>query len=93
MTDKNGMRAVIINNIKSGYIEQAIFILKSNAYDLCPEAGGGIVAEAQEIINSYIETIERNKKYKKCGGKNKIAVTLGVICLILAAVTTILLRF
>ena len=60
MTEKKGKRAVIISNIKSNSIEQAIFILKSPAYDASFDAGSGIVAEAQEIINSYINTIEKN---------------------------------
>ncbi len=71
MTSGKGKRAVIINNIKSGMIEQAIFILKSPAGESLAGAGSGIVAEAQEIINSYIDTIEgrrigdRKKRFTK----------------------------
>ncbi|MBQ3573694.1 MAG: hypothetical protein IJA16_03755, partial [Clostridia bacterium] len=71
MTGGKGKRAVIINNIKSGMIEQAIFILKSPAGESLAGAGSGIVAEAQEIINSYIDTIEgrrigdRKKRFSK----------------------------
>lgn len=71
MTSGKGKRAVIINNIKSGMIEQAIFILKAPAGESLAGAGGGIVAEAQEIINSYIDTIEgrrigeRKKRFSK----------------------------
>lgn len=71
MTSGKGKRAVIINNIKSGMIEQAIFILKSPAGESLAGAGSGIVAEAQDIINSYIATIEgkriavRKKRFLK----------------------------
>ena len=57
MTDSRGKRAVIISNIKSNSIEQAIFILKSP--DACTDVGSNIVAEAQEIINNYIKKVER----------------------------------
>ena len=67
MTSKKGRRAVIINNIKSGMIEQAIFILKSPAGESLTGLGGGIIAEAQEIINSYIDTIEG----KRVGDRKK----------------------
>ena len=65
MTSGRGKRAVIINNIKSGMIEQAIFILKAPAGESLAGAGSGIVAEAQEIINSYIDTIEGKRAVYK----------------------------
>ncbi len=58
MTEKNGKRAVIINNIRSKSIEQAIFILKSPEKDGCVDPGGYVISEAQEIINSYIRRME-----------------------------------
>ncbi len=64
MTDKKGKRAVVINNIKSGSIEQAIFILKTTACESTGSVGSTIIAEAQEIINSYINMVERPPKRK-----------------------------
>ncbi len=58
MTDRKGKRAVVINNIKSGSIEQAIFVLRNSAYESGGSAGSAIVAEAQEIINNYISLVE-----------------------------------
>lgn len=66
MTEKTGKRAVIINNIKSGSIEQAIFILKTPVFEK-NGVGSGIVAEAQEIINSYINTIEGVRPERRDG--------------------------
>ena len=93
MTEKKGKRAVIISNIKSNSIEQAIFILKSPAYDTSFDAGSGIVAEAQEIINSYINTIEKNTfgKRKKLAGIT--AVIAGALCLSAMVVISVLLKY
>lgn len=56
MTDKKSKRVVIIDNIKSETIEQAIFILKS---DTGPTAAEGSVSrEAQNIINDYLRRVE-----------------------------------
>ena len=75
MTDRKGKRAIIINNIKSDSIEQAIFILKPSA-ESRPNSGGGIVAEAQEIINSYIKTMERAEVRADKKGMRKIGVLI-----------------
>ncbi len=66
MTKQKGKRAVIISNIKSETIEQAIFILKTPSYEQSA-AGSSIVAEAQQIINSYIQTME--KIHPECRGR------------------------
>lgn len=60
MADKKGKKAVIISNIRSNSIEQAIFILKSDASEASNSPGSGIVAEAQEIIDNYIKKVERS---------------------------------
>ncbi len=75
MTERKSKRAIIISNIKSESIEQAIFILKATAETAA--SGGGIVAEAQEIINSYINTIERAGERKKRGGRRFAAIIMG----------------
>ncbi len=59
MIDKKAKKVVIINNINSDTIDQAIFILKSvlpvHSFDK------NIVDEAQKIIDSYVRQVERLK--------------------------------
>ncbi len=55
MMAKSSKRVVIINNIKSEKIEQAIFILKGSGSQ---KPDRFIVREAQEIINDYINKVE-----------------------------------
>lgn len=93
MTEKKGKRAVIINDIKSNLIEQAIFILRAEdtavtAYD------GGIVAEAQEIINNYIKRVERanplkNKREKRRRMRIFVGTIVGILSV--AALLTVIL--
>ncbi len=91
MTDKKGKRAVVINNIKSGSIEQAIFILKPSP---CESAGVGsaIVAEAQQIINNYICMIEGHASRRMARSKKITMFVVGVIGIltIIAGVLAIL---
>lgn len=63
MTDRKSRRVVIINNINSETIDQAIFILKSDKKDVAINRGKetDIVNEAQNIINSYVRQVERLK--------------------------------
>ena len=86
MLDKNGKRAVIISNIRSNSIEQAIFILKSNDAEPIKDVGSGIVAEAQEIINNYIKKVERalpcRAKHKNRRKISVIAVTAVMIAIV-----------
>lgn len=58
MTDKKSRRVVIINNIKSDTIDQAIFILKSNAAENSRRVNSDVAREAQNIINSYMRQVE-----------------------------------
>lgn len=57
MTAKSSRRVVIINNIKSDKIEQAIFILRGSNLQ---KPDRGIIKEAQDIIDDYV---------KRTGGK------------------------
>lgn len=62
MLKNNSKRVYIVNNIKSDYIEQAIFILKNddeNTNVINIANGSDIAFEAQNIINSYAEEIKR----------------------------------
>lgn len=62
MTDKKSRRVIIINNIQSGTIDQAIFILKSDKSDVLPAGADiSIANEAQNIINNYIRQVEHHK--------------------------------
>lgn len=58
MIAKSSRRVVIINNIKSDKIEQAIFILRGGTEQ---KPDRFIVREAQEIIDNYIRRIEGDK--------------------------------
>lgn len=84
MTDKKSRRVVIINNIKSDTIDQAIFILKDEV-----KAKGvsfsdiNASVEAQEIINSYIRQVEWLKS--KPVPKRKKAKPPALVTLLLAA--------
>ena len=63
MIDKKSRRVVIINNIQSDTIDQAIFILKSDKPGVSQQKFDNDVAkEAQDIIDNYINQVERLKK-------------------------------
>lgn len=86
MAERRGKRAVIISNIKSDSIEQAIFILRSTSAEPTAAAvGRGIVEEAQEIINNYINTVEIPEAAERCGRNRRIAAVLAVLAFILSA--------
>lgn len=96
MTEKKGKRAVIISDIRSDSIEQAIFILKPQNNKSTQEVGGGIVAEAQEIINSYIKRVERanplvnkRKKRQRICAFLSAAVTIVSLCVVLTIYLTL----
>ncbi len=61
MKEKNSKRVVIIDEIDSGTIEQAIFILRSSGTEEKPEKRT-IVGEAERIINAYVQTMERTQR-------------------------------
>ena len=60
MLDKKSRRVVIINNIQSDTIDQAIFILKNQKVTNCTKQNN-IVHEAQTIIDQYIRQVDRLK--------------------------------
>ncbi|MEG2380174.1 MAG: hypothetical protein RSB38_00580 [Oscillospiraceae bacterium] len=60
MTAKKSKRVVIINNIKSDLIDQAIFILSSDTIEAKSDfTSTNFVDDAQNIINSYISTTKK----------------------------------
>ena len=98
MTDSRARRVVIINNINSDTIDQAIFILKSDKKDrggnqTC--VGGDIVREAQNIINSYVRQVERLKGTSESRVRNrkktKRRISLGAVLSLVAGLASILL--
>lgn len=62
MTARSSRRVVIINNIKSERIEQAIFILKG---DMGVKPDRFVVREAQEIIDNYIKRVRGESSFCK----------------------------
>ncbi len=72
MIDKKSRRVVIINNISSDTIDQAIFILKSDKTDVVSsKTDYSIANEAQAIINNYIRQVEQLKSSKTSLKKEK----------------------
>lgn len=62
MTDRKARKVLIINNIKSDTIDQAIFILKGDSgLKKSAVLDTNVAAEAQEIIDRYIRQVERLK--------------------------------
>ncbi len=60
MREKNSKRVVIIDDIDSSSIEQAIFILR-NGGTTGREPGTSIVSEAERIINAYVQTMKKTQ--------------------------------
>lgn len=56
MNTKSSKRVVIINNLNSANIEQAIFILKGSEKN--EEVNSKLIIEAQQIIDNYIKRME-----------------------------------
>lgn len=92
MAERRGKRAVIISNIKSQSIEQAIFILKSpnSARAEQTNGGSGIIAEAQDIINSYIKSVEEPELAAKRKSSRHITVVSAIAAICAAAVSLFL---
>ena len=69
MKDKKSKNVVIIRDIASDTIEQAIFILRdAGSPASLPDAGYHIVADAQNIIDAYSQSLRapsssRRRKY------------------------------
>ena len=85
MKDKKTKKVVIINDINSDTIEQAILILKNNGIATATTAGQHIVREAGNVINSYIKTVEKGGSKLKESPKSFLGLS---IFLTFAAITT-----
>lgn len=72
MTDRKSRKVLIINNIKSDTIDQAIFILKGETPpSKSISVDTNIAGEAQEIIDRYIRQVERLKGARSGSGSVK----------------------
>ena len=93
MLDKKSRRVVIINNIQSDTIDQAIFILK-NQKSANSTQEHNIVHEAQAIIDQYIRQVERlkavNGRYKT-ENKNKSRRSASSVLMTVAATAAFML--
>lgn len=95
MLDKKSRRVVIINNIQSDTIDQAIFILK-NQKSQNHTKQSNIVQEAQTIIDQYIRQVNRlkpihgqNKTEKKGRKRNSASSVLMTILATAAFILTV----
>ncbi len=86
--NKTTQRAVIIDNISSPYIEQAIIILR----DFSSDNKSKVIADAEKVVRDYLEKIKSddsditlwsrpaNKKRKK---EHKILKVCGIALLVI----------
>ncbi|MBE7023588.1 MAG: hypothetical protein IJ285_01585 [Clostridia bacterium] len=94
MIDRKSRRVVIINNIQSDSIDQAIFILKDVKKHTKRKFNEDAVAEeAQKIINDYIRQVNRLKDSQKLMHKKRnegkllpFLITVGITAAFMCAV-------
>ncbi|MDR0405369.1 MAG: hypothetical protein LBH54_01105 [Clostridiales bacterium] len=67
MANQGAKRAVIIHDIKSKNIEQAIFILRGDEAAVCNAA---VIEEANEIVQNYIKQAGAGR-YRNIASKRK----------------------
>ncbi len=86
----NTRKIIVLNNLKSQRIEQAIFILRDeNSFS---EADA--VIEAEKIVDSYLENMRRpllEKSHKK-DSKNKLLFFLGSAAVLVTALLFFVVR-
>lgn len=99
MGEKNSRRVVIIEDIDSNSIEQAIFILRNNG-TIEKQGRGTIVREAERVINAYVQTLEKAqigmgrkeiRSRKRNPNRNGKSAFVGFACLVLAGILVLLL--
>jgi len=93
MIDRKSRRVVIINNIRSETIDQAIFILKNRKPDKrTARPDKDIAAEAQAIINDYIHQVD-DKSQLFTKEKTEERKFPGVVKIILSSIAFLLLLY
>ena len=91
MTDRKARKVLIINNIKSDTIDQAIFILKGDvATKRSTSLDKSVATEAQEIIDRYVRQVERLKGEYVRSAKTKKAVRGWPLLLLLVSFASVL---
>ncbi|MBR1969727.1 MAG: hypothetical protein IKA17_05175 [Clostridia bacterium] len=86
----NTRKIVVLNNLKSQRIEQAIFILR----DEKDYSEADAVIEAERIVDSYLENIRRPllEKNTKKDNKNKLLLFWGSAALMVTALLFFIIR-
>ena len=93
MKENSRKKVVIIDDIYSDTIEQAIFILRSGGIiGQTASVGAGFIKEAQSIINAYAHTVgranERALRRERKNRKNNKTLRCASIILILLGLTS-----
>lgn len=84
MKEGQSKKVIIINDIKSETVEQAILILKKSGKNEASVKNSSLVQEAQNIIGAYVRAAERSEF--DCGrikGRARIAPVVGCILALL----------
>lgn len=86
----NTRKIVVLNNLKSQRIEQAIFILR----DEKDYSEADAVIEAERIVDSYLENMRRPllEKSTKKDNKNKLLLYLGSAAVMVTALLFFIIR-
>jgi hypothetical protein len=86
----NTRKIVVLNNLKSQRIEQAIFILR----DEKDYSEADAVIEAERIVDSYLENMRRPllEKNAKKDNKNKLLLYLGSAAVMVTALLFFIIR-
>ena len=85
----NTRKIVVLNNLKSQRIEQAIFILRDEKSFSEADA----VIEAEKIVDSYLENMRRPLLEKpKKDNKNKLLLFLGSAAVLVSALLFLIIR-
>ena len=93
MTYGKSRNVIVVKNINSSYVEQAILILKKET-DSKEYYGSGenIVLEAQRIIDQYVQN-QQNRKQSKKGHSLRFLSICSAATLLLSITIFILLKF
>ncbi len=81
---KKTKKFFVLKNLKSQFIEQAIFVLKEKTPD--PDPCSDVVREAEKIIEGYLEKLGYNPRATKKRPKSSMLVNIMVVLVVAAAV-------
>lgn len=80
-------KVVILNNLASPYIHEAIIVLKK--YD--PQLESKAIADAEKIVTEYIEKMKKNEQALKRPASNRKKSI--ILCVIVAIITIAVLGY